>query len=55
VPPTGQAFTTLGQLHKKKKQEGGGYKNIFRQDAEDGRIWEVWTDPKVRHKYLSSM
>jgi hypothetical protein len=36
-------------MHKKKQEEEGavGYKNVFRQDAEDGRIWEVWTDPKV--------
>ena len=25
----------------------GGYRNIWARDEEDGRIWAIWTEPRV--------
>ena len=30
---------------------GTDTKTHFRQDPEDGRMWEIWTEPKVRPTY----
>ncbi|KAK6612725.1 hypothetical protein ACHAPC_009271 [Botrytis cinerea] len=41
VPPGGQAFTTLASL-----KAGGQYKNKWKQFDNDGRFWNIWTEPK---------
>ena len=27
----------------------GGYKNKWQRDEIDGRVWSIWTEPKVGH------
>lgn len=39
VPPSGQSWTTLGKMQ-------GQYKNEFKQDDTDGRIWSVFSRPQ---------
>jgi glyoxylase-like metal-dependent hydrolase (beta-lactamase superfamily II) len=41
VPPTGQAFTTLGEL------KNGNYRNKWKQFEFDDRFYSIWTEPKV--------
>ena len=40
VPPTGQAFTTLGELKR------SGHKNRWEMLDGDDRFWSIWTEPK---------
>lgn len=40
VPPTGQTFTTLGDMKK------GEYKNKWKAFDDDERFWSIWTEPK---------
>ena len=50
VPPTGQTWTTLGELGKQ-------HKNVWEQDEKDSRVWSLWTEPKVllnRHTLLTT-
>ena len=39
VPPTGQQWTSLGQMQKE------GCKNVFWQDTIEPRIWRIVTEP----------
>jgi glyoxylase-like metal-dependent hydrolase (beta-lactamase superfamily II) len=40
VPPTGQAFTRAAEMKRR------GYRNQWRQLADDDRFWSIWTEPK---------
>jgi hypothetical protein len=40
VPPSGQAFTTLGEMSRKE------YRNKWKCLADDDRFWSLWTEPK---------
>lgn len=40
VPPTGQTFTTLAKLRE------DGYKNVWKQDEYNPKLWNVWTETK---------
>lgn len=41
VPPSGQSWTTLGEMKKK-----GKYKNVWHDHSDEG-FWSVVTEPKV--------
>lgn len=40
VPPTGQQWTSLGQMQERN------YKNIFREDPVEPRVWTITTEPQ---------
>ena len=42
VPPSGQAWTSLGELER-----SGKYKNVFTQDPIEPRMWSMVTEPQV--------
>ncbi|KAF2088164.1 hypothetical protein K490DRAFT_64836 [Saccharata proteae CBS 121410] len=39
VPPTGQVWTSLGEMR-------GKYENKWQQDPEEPGMWSIWTEPK---------
>ncbi|KAK7540636.1 uncharacterized protein J3D65DRAFT_674858 [Phyllosticta citribraziliensis] len=39
VPPTGQRWTSLAEMH-------GKYENKWQQDPEERGMWSIWTEPK---------
>jgi hypothetical protein len=48
VPPSGQEWSTLGELIEGKEKDGKR-RNVFEKVSRGGeqQVWEIWTEPKV--------
>jgi hypothetical protein len=53
VPSTGQTWTTLGEMQGARDKDGVSpkYRNVFEQVAEDSKVIEVYTEPKVSQRF----